>query len=186
MLNPILTARYNRDVKVGTCALAVCIALLCGCKKDIQNTDAVKQGVLNYLSKRGDLMSMDVSVNSVSFRSNEADASVHFQAKGNTSAAAGMSMNYVLERKGNEWVVKGRSGSGAPHGLPSGAAAGGTDALPPGHPTVSPTGAPSQGLPPGHPAVEGDSAPQGLPPLPTLPPSHPPPGGSGKKPDSTR
>lgn len=155
-------------------AAALSIALLAGCKKDIQNQDAVRQGVMSYLSKRSDLLAMDVSVASVSFHENEATAEVHFQAKGNNSPAAGMTMQYVLERKGTQWVVKGRTGAnsshgasgmppagapsagpgpldGMPHtGLPGGA---GATTLPPGHPAV---GGGSQALPPGHPSVGSD------------------------------
>jgi hypothetical protein len=148
--------------------------LLAGCKKDIQNQDAVRQGVMSYLSKRSDLLAMDVSINSVSFHQDEATAVVHFQAKGNSSPGAGMTMQYVLERKGADWVVKGRTGSnsghgasGMPPGAPSASDSGGpgpldgmpritspggpsgSSSLPPGHPTVGN----SQALPPGHPAV---------------------------------
>jgi hypothetical protein len=63
---------------------------------------------MSYLSKRSDLLAMDVSVASVSFQQDEATAQVHFQAKGNSSPAAGMTMQYVLERKDGQWVVKGR------------------------------------------------------------------------------
>ena len=131
-------------------AAAVSFVLLAGCKKDIQNQDAVRQGVMAYLSKRSDLLAMDVSVTSVSFRQNEATAQVHFQAKGNSSPAAGMTMQYVLERKDGQWVVKGRTGAGASHGASGpgvnsvpgqGALPGSLDgmpALPPGHPTANP------------------------------------------------
>jgi|SRR5690242_15898038 len=153
------------------------MALLTGCKKNIQDKEAVKQGVLSYLSKRGDLMAMDVVVSEVAFHDNEANATVHFQAKGNNSPAAGMTMSYTLDRKGNQWEVRGRSGSGPPHGMPSGGAG---ESLPPGHPTVSPSeGGPATAMPPGHPPVDaGASSPAGasLPPLPELPP------GAGKKP----
>jgi hypothetical protein len=152
-------------------ALGVCLALL-GCKKNIQNQEAIRQGVMNYLSKRSDLLAMDASVGSVEFRGpDEATATVHFQAKGNSSPGAGMNMQYVMERKGNDWVVKGKAGESAAHGangMPQpapGAAGGGSlsgmpntplpggtapGSLPPGHPTVGGSG---QALPPGHPAV---------------------------------
>ncbi len=173
--------RYNRYVIRPTliAAVAVSLVLLAGCKKDIQNQDAVRQGVMNYLSKRSDLLAMDVSVSSVAFKEDEATAQVHFQAKGNDSPAAGMTMQYVLERKGGLWVVKGRTGANSSHGasgpgvnavpgqgnlpgsldgmprIPAPGGAGSTS-LPPGHPTV---GA-SQALPPGHPAVSPDSTSQ--------------------------
>jgi hypothetical protein len=160
-------------------AAAVSIVLLVGCKKDIQNQEAVRQGVMSYLAKRSDLLAMDVSVSSVAFHQDEATAQVHFQAKGNPLPAAGMTMQYVLERKGSQWVVKGRTGANSGHGaggMPPGGAAsegnspgpldgmphtplsGGTGAsgLPPGHPSVGG----SQALPPGHPQVNPDSTSQ--------------------------
>lgn len=144
--------------------------MLAGCKKDIQNQEAVRQGVMTYLAKRSDLLAMDVSVSSVAFHQDEATAEVHFQAKGNNSPAAGMTMQYVLERKGSQWVVKGRTGANAAHGAggmpPSGptsqgSAPGPLDGMP--H-TGLPGGAGATGLPPGHPAVGGSQA---------LPPGHP-------------
>jgi hypothetical protein len=106
--------------------------------------------VLNYLSKRSDLLSMDVSITNVSYRGNEATATVHLQAKGSNLPGSGMDMRYLLERKGNDWVVKGRAGgethgqgmSGHPGGPPSGQA---------GEPGS--IGAMPQTIPPGHPAI---------------------------------
>jgi hypothetical protein len=176
--------RYNRNVIRPTLISAgmVCVLLLGGCKKDIQNQEAVRQGVMNYLSKRSDLLAMDVNVSSVSFHQDEATATVHFQAKGNPSAAAGMTMAYVLEKKDGQWVVKGRTGSNASHGadavpapggpgsgslgaMPNLPGAGGAGtALPPGHPGVGS----GEALPPGHPTVgDGQSLPPGHPAVPS-------------------
>ena len=166
---------YHRYVKRTICiaAASLGIVLLCGCKKDIQNQDAVRQGVMTYLAKRSDLLAMDVSVTSVSFRQDEATAQVHFQAKGNSSPGAGMNMEYVLHRQDGQWVVQGRTGANASHGangppasaapsqgaspgpldgMPAipGSGGGGSVGLPPGHPSV---GGGSQALPPGHPQV---------------------------------
>jgi hypothetical protein len=120
-------------------AAVVSYVLLAGCKKDVQNQDAVRQGVMAYLSKRSDLLAMDVSVASVAFHDNEATAQVHFQAKGNTSPAAGMTMQYELEHKDGQWVVKGRTGAGAAHGASG--------------PGVNPGGAPAPGSLDGMPHV---------------------------------
>lgn len=165
--------------------IAVCVlaAWLSGCAKNIENKDAVRQAVMNYLAKRSDLLAMDVSVASVEFRQDEATATVHFQAKGNQAPGAGMNMQYVLERNGSEWVVKGRSGSssGNPHtGLPQGGSVAPGQTLPPGHPGIpegagsgpgsigampnlppaSPGGPPQSGsLPPGHPAIGSGKTP---------------------------
>jgi len=167
---------------------AMSVVLLAACRKDIQNQDAVRQGVMNYLSKRSDLLAMDVSVTSVAFRQDQATAQVHFQAKGNTSPAAGMNMQYVLDRKDGQWVVEGRTGANSGHGaggMPPGGGAGeggpgggagpaGAGAPGPldGMPRIpAPAGAGSGSLPPGHPAVGSSQA---------FPPGHP-----AVRPDST-
>jgi hypothetical protein len=161
--------RYNRKVIRPTliAAAAVSLVLLAGCKKDLQNQDAVRQGVMSYLSKRSDLLAMDVSVSSVAFQKDEATAQVHFQAKGNSSPTAGMTMQYVLERKDGGWVVKGRTGASAAHG----AGPTGVNMPPPGQGTspgsmdgmpriARPGGAGSNGLPPGHPSVPDSTSQQ--------------------------
>ena len=113
------------------------VLVLSGCKKDIQNEASVKAGILKYLATRTNLNEMDVAVTAISFRQHEADATVHFQAKGNSSPSAGLEIKYVLEQHGDEWAVKGRSGgtdhaaagAGAnPHGMGA--------TLPPGHPSI--------------------------------------------------
>jgi hypothetical protein len=161
---------HNLSVKASiVCActsVLLGLTLLSACKKDIQSKDAVRNGVLKYLSQRSDLAAMDVSVSAVTFKGDEAEATVHFQAKGNTAPGAGLTMPYVLERKGNEWVVKGKSGNSqhgmGATGMPGG---GGGESLPPGHPVVPPGGASPGGGPP-----SGAGGP--MPPLPTLP-DHP-------------
>jgi hypothetical protein len=128
------------------------VALFAGCgSRGIQNEGAVRQGVIDYLSQRSDLSlnSMQVDVTSVSFRQDEADATVSFRPKG--AAGGGMQMRYTLQRKGDRWVVqgKGRAGAGqSPHGqMPAGmagsaAATAPASALPPGHPAIgNPPGA---------------------------------------------
>jgi hypothetical protein len=145
---------YHRYVirTTGLAAATLAIVLLCGCEKNSQ--DAVRQGVMTYLSKRSDLVAMDVSVTSVSFRQDEATAEVHFQAKGNSSPAAGMNMQYVLDRKDGQWVVRGRTGAGAAHG----ASAPGVNSVPGQGLPGSLDGMPA--LPPGHPSASSDSTTQ--------------------------
>jgi hypothetical protein len=136
-------------VKLSISAIAALIVLLtsAGCaKKDTDNNDAVKQGVMKYLSKRSDLAAMDVNVASVQFRGNEADAKVHFQAKNNSSPAASMDMVYVMERKGDEWVVKGRNAAGGGGANPHGGAPAGSG-LPSGHPSIPSGGATQSSMP---------------------------------------
>ncbi len=139
-------AAIIKEVKRLLPAAVVCLSVLCACKKDIQNEQAVRQGIMNYLAKRSDLTSMDVTISSVSFRQNEADATVHFQAKNSNAPGTSMDFSYVLERKGNEWVVKGKTGANASHG--AGGMPGSGGALPPGHPTIPPPSG-GQAPPPG-------------------------------------
>ena len=117
------------------------IALLVSCSGGPPQTkEAVREGVIKYISKRSDMTmaSMNVEVSSVSFKQGEAEATVAFSAKGTTSGGGAMTMNYQLEPKGKEWVVKSRrdTGGGAnPHG--GAAAEGSGGAMPPmpqGHP----------------------------------------------------
>jgi hypothetical protein len=80
---------------------------------------------------------MNVEVANVTFQGNEAKASISFKPKG-SDAGGGMTMSYTLERRGADWVVKGRQESGAnPHGgsvMPGGAMPGAQ--MPPNHPPV--------------------------------------------------
>ena len=105
------------------------LLLLAGCSKGIDTMEDVKRGVIADVTKRADVGNMNVSVDSVSFRGKEADASVTFSAK---AGGPGMTMQYTLERAGTEWKVKERKQ---------------------GHGMAAPAIDPSQPLPPNHPAV---------------------------------
>jgi hypothetical protein len=126
----------------GFCFLA--LLLLTSCAKDIQNTEAVRQGVIDYLKQRSseigiNMDAMDVKVTAATFEKDVARASISFVPKG-MPGNAGMAMNYVLDRKGDKWAVRGRQTSPAsPHGgqLPSEAAP--TGQMPPGHPPAGAT-----------------------------------------------
>jgi hypothetical protein len=112
-----------------------------GCSRGLQTKEAVRQGVIDYLSSRKDLSigSMQVDILSVDFRGNEAEATVSFRPKG---GGEGMQMPYKLERVGNRWVVKARAGAGggSPHGSMG-----------------APEGPSGMGLPAGHPPISGSS-----------------------------
>lgn len=125
--------------------------MVCGCNKtrNVQNPEAVRKGVMDYLAQRKsiDTNSMQIDVSSVNFRENEADAVVSFRPKGSNDPASGMKMAYTLERKGDQWVVKGRAGSKGssnPHGdaMPGGMGGGMGGEMPPAHPPMT-EGAPS-------------------------------------------
>jgi hypothetical protein len=130
----------------------ICLAalMLAGCSKNIDNPEAVKEGVVKDIAKKVDVQSMDVNVDSVSFREKEADAKVSFRPKG-APASQSITMNYQLERQGDEWHIKGRSMMNH-----EGATAQG--AMPAGHPGVAP-GQAGGPLPAGHPAVDPSQKP---------------------------
>jgi hypothetical protein len=152
---------------------AAALIALTGCSnKNVDSLEAVKQGVIKDISKNINVGAMDVNVASVSFRDKEADAVVQFIPKGGT-AQQGLTMNYTMERQGNEWHIKKRAQNdlqrhaaqapGSPEGG-MGAAPGGQDTqLPPGHPPMTGSdgqAAPNAGganLPPGHPPLGGSS-----------------------------
>jgi hypothetical protein len=141
-------------------ALALSAAILltsCG-PKGIDNKEAVRQGVVDYLDKRKaqtglDMNLMNVEVSNVTFQGNEARATVAFKPKDQKQAAAGMAMGYVLERRGDKWVVKGRQESGGGHG--GGAMGGG---MPGGSAMPPPGGGAAPTMPPNHPPVGGAPA----------------------------
>ena len=127
----------------------VCTALA-GCHHNIGSEDAVKRGVMDYLATRQGLNidSMNVTVASMIFHGDEVDATVIFSPKG-SNAAQPMSIHYLLEKKGDRWVVKPRADAGqnphggmgaSPHGggMPMPQRGGPAGALPPGHPAVPP------------------------------------------------
>jgi hypothetical protein len=122
-------------VRTAAISLAA-LVLLTACSRRIDTSEAVRQGVLDYLATRSNLnmSAMNVEVATVSFRKDEADATVSFTAKG-SPRAKGMSIRYTLSRKGDKWVVKDKPEGGAnPHGA-GGPAEG---SLPSGHPTTAP------------------------------------------------
>jgi hypothetical protein len=136
--------------------LIAAFVFLGACAKNIQNETAVKAGVLDYLQERSaetglNMAAMDVNVQSLSFEKDTARANVTFHPKG-MPQGAGMSRAYVLDRRGDKWVVnKVQSGAisvqtpdGQTQPLPGGA-------LPPGHP---PADSPGGALPSGHPPAQ--------------------------------
>jgi hypothetical protein len=118
-------------------------AFLAACgSKDIQNKEAVRQGILDHLAQNSgqntiDVNRMDIEIVALTFGANEAHATASFRPKGSDKDL--ITVPYDLERKGNKWVVKPRTGGSSPHSAPS--------APPP--PSESPN------LPPGHPPVGG-------------------------------
>lgn len=153
-------------MKRALCGLAASLLTMClllaACSSNVDTPEAVRQGIVNDLSKRMDVKNMDVSVDSVSFRDKEADALVSFAPKG-APRSQGMTMRYKMQRSGNEWHIASRSSGDLQRHQQSGAPgqSGGemNGQLPPGHPTVGGAmgggdGANNPNLPAGHPAIQ--------------------------------
>ena len=127
------------------------ILLLAACaRKNIENKEAIRQAVVEYLSSRQaqtglDMATMDVNVTAMTFERDTAQATVEFRIK---NSDAGMQLNYTLTRKGDKWVVQARQDTGKGHGvvLPGDSDRKGQGELPPGHPSIpaSPQSSPKQ------------------------------------------
>ena len=92
------------------------ILCLAGCQHGAQNnTEAVRQGVIDHLTKaKYNVPGMDITVS---------DATVSIAAKGQ-SVVPPMSLRYHLEHQNNQWVVVGPGKEATPHsgGMPAAAA----------------------------------------------------------------
>jgi hypothetical protein len=129
-------------------ALLMVTLLLAACaQKNIENKEAIRQAVVEYLTARQaqtglDVSTMDVNVMAMTFERDTARATVEFRVK---NGEGGMQLNYTLDRKGDKWVVQARQDSGQGHGVvtPGGGGAGvspsGAGQLPPGHPSIPAT-----------------------------------------------
>ena len=132
MFSPV---KYNRIVR--KIALIAAAVLLAACTKDIQNKDAVRGAVVDYLKERQsktgvnmDLMQVDVGTLTFTAGGKEARADVMVSPK---AGGGGMHIPYTLDRQGDKWVVRPHAEGGEnPHGTA------GLPALPPSHPPVQP------------------------------------------------
>jgi hypothetical protein len=144
---------------ISSLLLILCLA---GCQHGGNNSDAVRQGVMDRLAQQKfNMDAMDVKVSSVQFNGDQADAVVAVALKGKTDSPA-MTFKYHLERKGDKWVVN-NAASSSGHGGAADPNGGGMNphggAMPPAtgdnpHGGVAPGGGGGSGMP----------APQDLPP----------------------
>jgi hypothetical protein len=130
-----------------------------GCNRAPENKEAVRQAVTEHLSKNAalDMNQLNVEVGDVTFKGNEATASVGIKPK--SAPEQGMTMSYTLERRGDKWEVRGRgAGHGGGMGMGSGTGTQGGAEMPSGHPPVNSPGGGAKGeLPAGHPPVNSPS-----------------------------
>jgi hypothetical protein len=141
---------------ISSLLLLLCLA---ACQRGNQNNnEAVRQGVLDHFSKSGaniNVSSMDVTVTSVKFNGEQADAEVAVTAKGQPNPTP-MNLKYHMEHQNNKWVVVGRASDS--HGAVDPNAGG----APNGHGGEMPPAMPGAGNP--HGGAGKMPAPQDLPP----------------------
>lgn len=148
-------------------ALALLVGFAAGCHKAQNDQEAVRASIMKHLQARGglNLAAMDVVVQQVAINGATAQAQAEFRVK---QGGAGMRMSYALERREGKWVVLRSQPMGGEiahppmdssqqqmpnfpnlHDIGKTPPAGGTGALPPGHPPVGqPANPPAQAPPP--------------------------------------
>ena len=153
-------------------ALLLClIAALFGfgaCKKQVNDNDAIRAGILQHLTSVGTLnmSAMDMDVRSVSVNGNQAHAEVEFRPKNSGTPGAGMHVAYNLEKRDGAWVVLKTQSLGGMIQHPDTGRNPHTNqdvhsSMPNFNEILNPSGAPAQGqLPPGHPPISSQPNPQ--------------------------
>jgi outer membrane murein-binding lipoprotein Lpp len=140
-------------------------ALVAGCHKKQDQTEAIRAGILKHLGAVSSLniSAMDMNIKNVNIQGKDATALVEFRPKSGAPAGAGMQVSYSLEKQDQGWVVVKTESVGGeinhpatggnPHAQPMPGQtqnqpgmpdllhpgdSGMSGALPPGHPPVSP------------------------------------------------
>lgn len=144
---------------VGIFFLLICLG---ACKKQANDSDAIRAGILQHLTSIGTLnmSAMDMDIRSLSVNGNQAHAEVEFRPKNSGTPGAGMHVAYNLEKRDGAWVVLKSQALGGmiqhpdpgqnPHTNPDVH----SGAMPNFNEILNPSAPPAQGaLPPGHPPV---------------------------------
>ena len=122
-----------------TCTIIFLLATTAGCKKQVNDQDAIRASIDKRLNGRPDLnlSAMDRDVKQISVNGDHATAQVEFRLKqGNGS----MQIEYALERQGGEWTITNSQPAGgqSPHGsMPPTTPDSGGNSMPQGHPPVN-------------------------------------------------
>jgi len=116
------------------------LAVAVGCKKQVNDQDAIRASIEKRLNARGDLNlgAMDREVKQISVNGDHATATVEFRVKQGTGS---MQVEYALERQGGEWsITNSQPASGQnPHSgmMPPGSTPEGGNSMPQGHPPTN-------------------------------------------------
>ena len=139
--------------------LAIALFGLSACKKQTNDSDAIRAGILQHLTSIGTLnmSAMDMDMRSVAVTGNQAHAEVEFRAKNSGPPGGGMQVAYDLEKRGAAWVVlKSQPLGGMQHPNTSQNPNSNhpVHSMPNFNELLNPSGSPGQAaLPPGHPPV---------------------------------
>lgn len=130
-----------------------------GCKKQTNDQDAIRAGILQHLTAVGTLnmSAMQMDIRSVSINGNQAHAQVEFRPKSGAAPGAGMQVAYNLEKRDGSWVVLKTEAAGGmiqhpdPNQNPHQDQNVHSGSLPSFSDVLNTSAAPAQGaLPPGH------------------------------------
>ena len=141
------TVDIIRSVMTKAWVTLALVLALSGCNRAPENPEALKQALVEHLSKVAGLNmdQIDLNLTNVQFKGSEATVTATFQPKG--SPGGGMSMPYTLERRGDKWAVVKKAGSvghaESPISQPPAEPVAPGGALPPGHPPLT-SGKPAQ------------------------------------------
>jgi hypothetical protein len=122
--------------RVFLAALLGALLATSACKAKPDANEAIRAGVVKYLiSLKGlNIPNMNIKLMKVSIDGNHAHAEVEIRAK--NDSAGMMQLSYVLEKRGEEWVVLKSQPAGGNLQRPAGGEMPGAEGMPPGHPAV--------------------------------------------------
>ena len=155
--------------------LVAVLFALSACKKQTNDSDAIRAGILQHLTSVGTLniSAMDMDIRSVAVAGNQAHAEVEFRVKNGGPQSGGMQVAYDLERRGGSWVVLKSQPTGGAMRHPVTSQNPGANqpihSMPNFNELINPPAVPGQAtVPPGHPPVSqpqqsSPSAPQAQP-----------------------
>jgi hypothetical protein len=129
------------NLRYRTASIIVLFVLAVGCKKPVNDQDAIRASIEKHLSAVSglNLSAMDREVKQVSITGDHADAVVDFRLK---DGSTGMQVAYTLDRKDGAWNVVDSKPMGMPDvpgmgGAPMGAPGSGNNSMPAGHPPLN-------------------------------------------------
>jgi hypothetical protein len=153
----------NRWVYI--CALISLFAFVGGCKKQANDQDAIRATIEKRLNGRSDLNmgAMAHEYKQIDVNGDHATAQVEFRLK--NGVAAGMTIDYSLQRQGGEWTVVNSQPTGHPgmDQMPANGTQGGAQGTLPSFDDLMKGQQPSKdkSLPAGHPPIGGNGSPGG-------------------------